>query len=48
MVKETGIYTEMLYSTVLNHLDLDFYDHYFKSGAYPTTHKEHMEKWHLS
>jgi hypothetical protein len=28
------------------HLDLDFYDHYFKSGAYLTTHKEHMKKWH--
>ena len=28
------------------HLDLDFYDHYFKPGAYLTTHKEHMKKWH--
>jgi hypothetical protein len=29
------------------HLDLDFYDHYFKPGtAYLTTHKDHMKKWH--
>ena len=28
------------------HLDLDFYDHHFKPGAYLTTHKEHMKKWH--
>jgi hypothetical protein len=28
------------------HLDLDFYDHYFKAGAYLTTHKEHMKRWH--
>jgi hypothetical protein len=29
-----------------HHLDLDFYDHYFKPGAYLTTHKEHMKNWH--
>ena len=29
-----------------HHLDLDFYDHYFKPGAYLTTHREHMKKWH--
>ena len=29
-----------------HHLDLDFYDNYFKPGAYLTTHKEHMKKWH--
>jgi hypothetical protein len=30
-----------------HHLDLDFYDHYFKPGtAYLTTHKEHMKRWH--
>jgi len=29
------------------HLDLDFYDHYFKPDtAYLTTHKDHMKKWH--
>jgi hypothetical protein len=29
-----------------HHLDLDFYDRYFKPGSYLTTHKEHMRKWH--
>jgi hypothetical protein len=30
-----------------HHLDLDFYDHYFKPGtAYLTSHKEHMKRWH--
>jgi hypothetical protein len=29
-----------------HHLDLEFYDHYFKPGAYLTTHKEHMKRWH--
>ena len=29
-----------------HHLDLDFYDHYFRPGAYLTTHKEHMKRWH--
>jgi hypothetical protein len=29
-----------------HHLDLDFYDHYFKPRAYLTTHKEHMKRWH--
>jgi hypothetical protein len=29
-----------------HHLDLEFYDHYFKTGAYLTTHKEHMKRWH--
>jgi hypothetical protein len=28
------------------HIDLDFYDHYFKPGAYLSTHKNHMRKWH--
>ena len=29
------------------HIDLDFYDHYFKPDtAYLTTHKDHMKKWH--
>jgi hypothetical protein len=27
------------------HIDLDFYDHYFKPGAYLSTHKYHMMKW---
>lgn len=29
-----------------HHLDLEFYDHFFKGGAYLGTHAEHMEKWH--
>jgi hypothetical protein len=28
------------------HIDLEFYDHYFKHGAYLSTHKNHMSKWH--
>jgi hypothetical protein len=28
------------------HLDLDFYDEFYKPGAYLKTHAEHMEKWH--
>ena len=28
------------------HIDLDFYDHYFKSGAYLSTHSIHMRRWH--
>ncbi len=29
------------------HIDLDFYDHYFKPGSgYLTTHKQHMQRWH--
>ena len=28
------------------HLDLDFYDHYFRPGAYLATHRDHMEVWH--
>ena len=29
-----------------HHLDLEFYDYHFSPGAYLTTHKEHMKKWH--
>lgn len=28
------------------HLDLGFYDHHFKPGAYLETHRRHMETWH--
>jgi hypothetical protein len=28
------------------HLDLDFYDHHFRPGAYLETHRRHMEVWH--
>jgi hypothetical protein len=30
-----------------HHLDLDFYDKFYKPGAYLRTHVEHMKKWHL-
>jgi hypothetical protein len=29
-----------------HHLDLEFYDHHFKPGAYLGTHAEHMVQWH--
>jgi len=29
-----------------HHLDLDFYDHFFKPGAYLETHAKHMAQWH--
>lgn len=29
-----------------HHLDLDFYDHHFKPGAYLKTHAQHMARWH--
>lgn len=29
-----------------HHLDLDFYDTFYKPGAYLKTHEEHMKKWH--
>jgi hypothetical protein len=28
------------------HIDLDFYDRFFKPGAYLRTHAEHMRHWH--
>jgi hypothetical protein len=29
-----------------HHLDLDFYDRFFKPGAYLRTHAEQMQRWH--
>jgi hypothetical protein len=29
-----------------HHLDLEFYDHFFKPGAYLATHATHMQRWH--
>ncbi len=29
-----------------HHLDLDFYDKFYKPGAYLSTHAVHMERWH--
>jgi hypothetical protein len=28
------------------HIDLEFYDTFYKPGAYLTTHAEHMKNWH--
>jgi hypothetical protein len=29
-----------------HHLDLEFYDTFFKPGAYLRTHAQHMKSWH--
>ena len=29
-----------------HHLDLEFYDRFFKPGSYLNTHEEHMKAWH--
>jgi hypothetical protein len=29
-----------------HHLDLDFYDKFYRSGSYLQTHAQHMERWH--
>ncbi len=29
-----------------HHLDLDFYDRFFKPGAHLETHASHMDRWH--
>jgi hypothetical protein len=31
-----------------HHLELEFYDQFFNSGAYLRTHAEHMERWHTT
>ncbi|MGI9385581.1 MAG: hypothetical protein ACR2PO_20710 [Methyloligellaceae bacterium] len=36
----------LLYFIQVHHLDTDFYDKYFKKGAYLDTHKNHFEMWH--
>jgi len=28
------------------HIDLDFYDKYYRPGAYTPAHRDHMKKWH--
>jgi hypothetical protein len=28
------------------HLDTEFYDRFYKGGAYLKTHAEHMARWH--
>jgi len=29
-----------------HHLELEFYDHHFGSGAYLKTHANHIARWH--
>jgi hypothetical protein len=29
-----------------HHLDLEFYEAFYKPGAYLRTHAEHMQRWH--
>jgi len=29
-----------------HHIDLDFYDEFYKPGAYLATHAKHLERWH--
>ena len=36
----------LLYFIQAHHLDTDFYDKYFKDGAYLDTHKNHFDIWH--
>jgi hypothetical protein len=31
-----------------HHLDLEFYDHFHKPGAYLKSHAEHMARWHTT
>ena len=28
------------------HIELEFYDKYYRPGSYLTTHRDHMKKWH--
>jgi hypothetical protein len=30
----------------VHHLDLEFYDGFFKPGVYGRTHRDHMTTWH--
>jgi hypothetical protein len=36
----------LLYFIQVHHLDTDFYDKYFKQGAYLQTHRDHFNNWH--
>lgn len=46
--KFPGTTPSMLFVTCLqaHHLDLDFYNKFYKPGAYLKTHAKHMERWH--
>lgn len=43
------VYTDPCIMTIMvqaHHLELEFYDKYYKDGAYTERHRQHMEKWH--
>jgi hypothetical protein len=46
--KFPGIVPSIFLITFLqaHHLDLEFYDKFYKPGAYLKTHAEHMARWH--
>jgi hypothetical protein len=46
--KFPGTVPSMFVITILqaHHLDLEFYDKFYKPGAYLRTHDEHMARWH--
>lgn len=46
--KFPGTVPSMFAATYLQagHLDTDFYDRFYRPGAYLTTHAEHMDRWH--
>jgi hypothetical protein len=46
--KFPGTVPSMFLNTYLqaHHMDLDFYDTFYKPGAYLKTHASHMKQWH--
>ena len=36
----------LLYFIQVHHLDVEFYDKYFKEGAVLQTHRDHFDTWH--
>jgi hypothetical protein len=46
--KFPGTVPSMFLNTELqaHHIDLDFYDRFYKPGSYLKTHASHMERWH--
>lgn len=46
--KFPGTVPSMFLNTYLQaqHIDLDFYDTFYKPGSYLKTHAQHMERWH--
>jgi hypothetical protein len=42
----TGPTSSVLNDVQAHHLDLEFYDRFFRPGAYLRTHTEHVQRWH--